>query len=663
MSPSTDLRIALVSREVYPFEGGGISYYVSSLARVLAGAAEVTIFSTRKHSAEYRRLADAGDPRIPEGVRFVFVETPSGDESDRFYGFFHAYSSRVLEALSRAYPDGGPDLVEFSDYHGEAGVSVQARRTADPRLRNAAVAVHTHTTSEICQILDGRLNPDFDYRAMFELERYAVRYADHLIWPGGDVLGSYRRYYGDDGVGPAVKIRNAFVAGDQPPLTPPPANASGRLRILYMGRLERRKGIYNLVRGLLALDRDDWELTILGGDTETGPLGSSVRELVDLTAARDDRIRFHDAVARERLASLIDAHHLCVVPSLWECWPNVALESLRRGRPVLATPTGGMTEIVQPGRSGWLSSGTGAESLAAAVGSILDSRDELDALSPSGPSEVFDELTDPGAIQDGYVDLARESRERGARGGVRSNGHPPLVTAVITYYELDAHIEETVRSFAEQTHPELEILIVNDGSFREADAVLDELADRYPGVSIVAQPNSGLAAARNFGVALARGRYVIPFDGDDVAEPELVERCLAALEANPDAAYVATWSRFMHPDGRLVDDGYQPLGNTSRLMAEQNVGGAAASLFRREVLERFPYNTELASYEDWYLFRQLRDAGVYGHVIPQRLFRYRVRPDSMLRTIGVPETERFLEEIETRIQEDRMEWVAPRVGS
>ena len=182
----SDLRVALVSREVYPFEGGGISYYVNSTARALADVAEVTIVTTGAHEAEHSRLSAAGDQRRPRREFRVRAAAAPG-RVRQLLGFFHHYSARVLETLARAYPDGGPDLVEFGDYHGEGAVTVQARHTLDPRLRDTTVCVHTHTSSEMCQVLDGRMNPDFRYRAMFELERYSLRYADHVIWPGGSV--------------------------------------------------------------------------------------------------------------------------------------------------------------------------------------------------------------------------------------------------------------------------------------------------------------------------------------------------------------------------------------------------------------------------------------------------------------------------------------------
>ncbi len=659
------VRVVLVSREVYPFEGGGISYYVSSTARDLAPVAEVTILTTAAHEPEYRRLVAAGDPRLPPGVRFEFVAPPRPvpDGADGYYGFFHHYSARVLEALARLYPDGGPEIAEFSDYHAEGAVTVQARHTRDPRLRNTTVCIRAHTTSEMCQVLDGRLNPGFGYRAMFELERYALRHADHVLWPGGDVLGAYRRYYGEDGVASPVRIPNSVYFGaDTDPGQAPQGDPAAPLRLLYMGRLERRKGVHNLLSGLLSLDRNDWSLTILGGDTNTGPLGGSIRGLLELESAGDERVRFVDEVSRERLPALIDDHEICVVPSLWECWPNVALEALNRGMPLLATPTGGLTEMVQPGRSGWLTEETSSEGIARTVEGLLGSRTEISALRGSGPREVFAELADAERIRERYLELAERSHR--GRSAVKTAAGPakgassPLVSVVITYFELERYVEEAVASFLAQTYDDLELIVVNDGSLREQDAVLCELADRYP-LTVVTQANSGLPAARNLGVAVSRGAYVLPFDADDIAEPELVERCLAVLEAHPDAAYAATWSSYVDEDGVPLDDGYQPIGNWTGLVDERNVAGAASSLFRREILARFPYDPEFPSYEDWHLFRRLHRTGHYGFVVPQRLFRYRVRRASMLRRTSDAQIQRLRAQMEGHLREAEVEWLAP----
>ena len=124
------------------------------------------------------------------------------------------------------------------------------------------------------------------------------------------------------------------------------------MRLLYLGRMERRKGVQNLLRALTATYRQDWHLTMLGGDTDTGPLGTSLRSQLELMVSEDERIEIADPVPRDEVGAFIERHDVVVIPSLWECWPNVAREALLHNRPILGTPVGGLTEMVVPGRSG-----------------------------------------------------------------------------------------------------------------------------------------------------------------------------------------------------------------------------------------------------------------------------------------------------------------------
>lgn len=664
---SGEPRVALVSREVYPFGGGGLGNYVTWTAELLSEVADVTVITTSRHRELHDELRAAGDTRLPSGVRFEFVDEPPSDKEEigSYYGFFHLWSARAFQALCRLYPDGGPDLVEFPDYHGEGAVTAQARRTVDPRLRNTCMCVRLNTSSEMCHVLDGHVNRELDFRIMFELERYSLRYADRVIWPGGDVLGTYRRFYGAHSIGPPARIRHAVAldgVGDLDATSDLARERGGEpLRLLYMGRLERRKGVHNLLRALLSFERGDWSLTLVGGDTATGPMGTSMRGQLQLLSGNDPRIQFTDSVPREGVLELARSHDVCVVPSLWECWPNVVLEALRAGRPVLATPTGGLVEMVEEGQSGWLVAGTGSGAIGSGVERLLDCPEAVTALDPRHPRNMFDRLTDRDGIRERYIALASERRVRSARAGWRPPSRHPLVSVVITYYELEAYLEEALTSILRQRYPNLEVIVVNDGSLRAEDRVLDELASRYP-VTVITQPNSGLPAARNFGIAQSRGKYVLPFDADNVAEPTLIGRCVEALEADSELAYVTTWSQFIDERGTPIGGqwgGYQPLGNSTSLVNEQAVAGDATCLIRRSLFDRgFAYDTDFASFEDWFLYRELHRAGLYGHVIPERLVRYRVRRGSMIRAIGIPEFERFMGEMRAHEREQEVEWTS-----
>jgi glycosyltransferase involved in cell wall biosynthesis len=650
-------RIALVSRELAPVFGGGIGVYVAAAAQVLAPVAEVTIFTTDRHRREHERLAAAGDPRVA-GLRVRFVPEPRGWEVEDHHGsYLHLWSERAFAALCAAYPDGGPDLVEFGDFLGEGFVTVQAARSADPRLRRTTVCVRLHSTALMNDVLNGYLPDAFERRVTYELERYALLHCDRVLWPGGDVLATYERELGR--LPSPLRVRNPLPGGALPDAVAPPADPpAGGPRMLYVGRLERRKGVLDLARAFSGVDAPDLRLTLVGADTETAPLGTSMRAALAQALGGDPRVTFLDRAGRGELPALIDAHDVVVLPSLWECWPMVALEALERNRPVLATPTGGFTEIVVEGRSGWLTDEPGAEPLARRIEQLVASPDELAAPRRSGePRAVFAELTDPEPIRAAYAELAAAAPPR-SRARRRRAPAPPLVSIVIPYHRLARFVEATVRSAVEQSHPRTEVIVVNDGSFDPADAILADLADRYP-VAVVTQPNSGLGTARNTGVSQSRGDYVFFLDADNLARPTFVERCVDVLEADRSLAYATSWARYVDDHGAdwgVGGRGLRPLGNWSELVEERNVAGDAAAVFRRAVLDRFPFSRDLTSFEDWALYRALRRAGLFGQVIPEILLDYRIREDSMMRQIGDPNAARIAGEIRARLAEASVEW-------
>lgn len=657
------MRICLVSRELYPYIGGGIAPIVAAAARALSGIAEVTLVTTSRYRDEHERMVAAGDPRVaPPNVELVFVDEPEPDEGyGDCYGHMHAYSVRVLDALRAHYGHRGPDIIEFPDYLAEGFATIQARRTGARWLANTLVCVRLHTTAELCAILDGHVDTSLQTESVFEAERYCLRHADRVLWSGGDTLETYRRVYGTDGVGRDMLLPDAFL--DETAFVPDRSGGvteGAPMRLLYLGRAERRKGIHDLVRALLDTGRDDWHLTVVGGDTDTGPLGTSMAEQLRLITDGDPRVEFAKPVARADVGTLIRAHAAVVVPSRWECWPNVAREALQHNRPVFATPVGGLTAMARPGVSGWLASGTGRHELRRSITALLDDPTSAnDLIASGGPRRVFDELCDEDRLRERYLALAAEAPGRRVASPPVTS---PLVSVIVPYYRMDAFIEATLDSVAAQTYGAIETIVVNDGSLRPQDhEVLNRVAER-PGVTVVTQTNAGLGAARNFGISQAAGAYVLPLDADDLIVPEFVERVVEVLEMDPELAYVGTWVQYMDEDA--VDygsdiQGYFPYGNWSRMLRRGNVGGVCTCLFRRALFDAgFAYDDELTSYEDWLLFRELAAAGLHGEIIPEKLFRYRVRRTSMMRTVGSKALDRFEGEITARLRERAIRWTA-----
>ncbi|HEX4804563.1 MAG TPA: glycosyltransferase, partial [Conexibacter sp.] len=201
----------------------------------------------------------------------------------------------------------------------------------------------------------------------------------------------------------------------------------------------------------------------------------------------------------------------------------------------------------------------------------------------------------------------------------------PAVSVVIPCFNLGAYLDEAVASVLAQTRADAEILIVDDGS---DDPVTRHLLASYrrPRTRVIRTANRGVSAARNTGLEEARGAYVSFLDADDLFEPRFLERTIGLLESDDSLAFASCWltafgaREFVWEPARC---------DLAWLLAEDTVCTAAP--VRREALLAvggFDERTELDGYEDWALAIALVEGGHAGAIVPERLFRYRIRPGS-----------------------------------
>jgi glycogen synthase len=596
--------IAFGTRELWPFViGGGIGRTLQGTVRLLASQddVDVTVITREAFREEYERLLAAGDSRLPP-ARFDFIADPEGLDLGPFSSYQHCWSARMYERLCALYPDGGPDLVEFSDYLGEGFVTAQASRAGVPALRNTRVLVRLRTSLEMVDTINEKRDPDEELRAIYTLERGPIAWADQILSPGGDVLGTYQRFYGADAVAPGRFVQHVIAeqASGEPTREPPPGE---RTRLLFVGRLERRKGVEELVQAVMRLRRDDWELTLLGGDTDTASAGGSMREQLERLAGGHERIVFHERVPHERALEIMDEHHVVVIPSLWECWSNVSREALLRNRPVLASPTGALPDAAVPGVSGWLSDGTGSDDIERALARVLDSREEIEAMIREGRARRrLDELLDPGATLAAYRELA--SGTRPALGDERAGS----VSAVIAGSSGSGSLERTLASLRRQLTPVDEVVLVIDGldrlppGFRPAD--VDKLQ--------LLPEGAGPQACHNAGVGAAAGELVLLLDAGMELHPSLSRQLLGALARHPAAAYATSWAHGLDPSA-------VPLGNYANFVPEHD-NAAAAPLVRRDVFDRgHRFDPSLGACARRSFYTGLAAEALYGCVVPERL--------------------------------------------
>ena len=192
----------------------------------------------------------------------------------------------------------------------------------------------------------------------------------------------------------------------------------------------------------------------------------------------------------------------------------------------------------------------------------------------------------------------------------------PLVSVVIPAFNAEAFVAEAIESVLAQTYGPVEAIVVDDGSTDGTAAV----AGRYP-LELVRQENGGQAAARNAGVAVAKGTFVSFLDADDLWLPGKLSAEVEHLVTHPELDYV-----LVRMQRTLMPGAPWPPGTPARFFEESQPGTLpSAGLVRRGVLERIgPFDTSFRHGSDTEWQARATDAGVRWELLPDVLVQYRI---------------------------------------
>ncbi len=212
----------------------------------------------------------------------------------------------------------------------------------------------------------------------------------------------------------------------------------------------------------------------------------------------------------------------------------------------------------------------------------------------------------------------------------------PKISVIIPVYNVEQYLRECLESVVNQSFRDLEIICVNDGSTDGSPAILEEYAAKDNRFRIVAKENGGAADARNAGLSIASGDYILFVDSDDYLDLNACQILYSkAVESNSDMVMFLLQCFGVHDHSTSEETGYFPselTDNFEKIQYEFNNWQAACSnLFCRRFIERnnIRFHNEVF-FEDVPFVAQTSLLANKIAIVPSALYYYRQRDDSKM---------------------------------
>lgn len=393
--PEPPLRICLLSGSYPPAQIGGIGRHTHLMAQGLfecGHAVHVVAHGDREQIAFYD---GAYVHRIPYRL-------------DRYGPYrqlintHHAlnYSHAVYEKVRRLMLNDGVQVVDSPLWQLEGLVTAVSQV--------APVVLRLQTS--LRQIAALQRNRDPDARLMGELEQAFLQQAAYLVPNSQATLEAVQKVYG---VAPPdgryLVVPHGIVPVPDDDICPfDPKRAADTRTILYVGRLEKRKGILDLFAAIpLVLKRaPEARFVIVGGDNSRHD-GFQGREGIDYPTYFAQRygeyaahVEFKGEVDDEALQRFYQSCDLFVAPSLYESFGLIYLEAMNYAKPVIGCQAGGVPEVVEHGVTGLLVEPEAPAALAEAIVALIQSPARLRDMGLAGRARLLEKFT--------YIQMARQ---------------------------------------------------------------------------------------------------------------------------------------------------------------------------------------------------------------------------------------------------------------
>lgn len=204
----------------------------------------------------------------------------------------------------------------------------------------------------------------------------------------------------------------------------------------------------------------------------------------------------------------------------------------------------------------------------------------------------------------------------------------PLVTVIISSYNHAAYVADSIRSVQCQSYPNIELLVVDDGSTDDSVAVIQTLREQRS-FDFRVQQNKGLARTLNDCIARATGDLIAPFGSDDIMCPDRIEKQVAYLDGKPEVGVCAGNIEQIDGSGKVLVDRnrerpFRRLDFQALFLGTMDGAPAPTLMLRRSVLVAVGGYDPSIQLEDLPVLLKIAQAGYFIDVLPDVLAQYRV---------------------------------------
>jgi glycosyltransferase involved in cell wall biosynthesis len=384
----------VIANQWYPPESGwgGVAMYNHTVAKAY-----------RELGHEVTVVARRNDPQTPafselDGIRIQRLLT-----RDHYYwrrapvaGYYSrvlqqlSYSWRLRRTLKRLHLTQPIDIVEFAEINAEGYFFARA-----PWL---PFVVRCHTPTFVLRDSFAADEFSFDTNIVSNCEKKTIQRAHALTAPSVDMARRIAHATGVESGNVTVIPNPLYVNGVNGNANgSKPKSLESELTVLYVGRIERAKGILVLANAIPEIIKHVPRVRFLiaGYDRPTAR-GTSQRAELEEQFARagvSAKVEFLGAIEQSQLSALYRRADLCVVPALqYESFSYTCAQAMAAGKPVIATRVGGMSETVEDGRTGLIVEPDNADELATAVVALLKDRERRVAMGRAGREKVLREF-------------------------------------------------------------------------------------------------------------------------------------------------------------------------------------------------------------------------------------------------------------------------------